>query len=400
MSTPEYLPAHAGGSPVTESGPVVASAPARERLVVSSLELGAPLAAAAYRPVRRFLHGRRRFWLPLHISPDGDCLGCNLALAHVLNQHGHECLVISADPIPQVYAPFLPLAEGSGLDRLYVGSTPPGPPPDALLVVDCSDLLRLGGVYTANTALFERLPVLNVDHHGTNTLFGDINLLDTRAAAAAEQVFLLLEALALPIDQTAARWLMLGLVTDTLGFRTSGTTPRSLRLAADLVERGAGLYEVVDLVFDRRPLSTVLLWSRSLGGVHTDGRTIWTTVTRKMLQETGAREEEVEGLVSWLAGVDTIQVAALLKERGDGTRVSLRSVPGVNVAAVASRFGGGGHPQAAGCTIPALGEAAEQDLLAAIAAELGPLTEGSGIKPRGPGISTPTPDASLPIADS
>ena len=338
----------------------------RPGVVISSVETGAPLAADAYHPVRDFLAGKRRLWLPLHVSPDGDCLGCSLALAHMLNQHGHECTVVSADPIPDVYKIFLPEPGRRALDRLFVGPTPPGPPPDALVVLDCSDPPRLGAAYTANRALFDRLPVLNVDHHSTNTRFGDLNLLDTTAAACAEQIVLLLEALDLPPDAAAATWLLLGLTTDTIGFRTTGTTARSLRLGADLMDRGGQLFAVVDRVFNLRPLSTVLLWSKVLAGVRTDGRAIWATVTRQMLSDTTAKEEELEGLVSWLAGVETIKIAALLKERGDGTRVSLRSAPGVNVATIAAKFGGGGHPQAAGCTIPTIGEAAERDLLAAI----------------------------------
>jgi phosphoesterase RecJ-like protein len=339
---------------------------------VSSAERGGPLSAADYAPAREFLAGKRRLWLPLHVSPDGDCLGCSLALAHMLNRHGHECTVVSADPIPTIYSVFLPDARAA-LDRVFVGATPRGGPPDAIVALDCSDPARLGSVYTANKALFERLPILNIDHHSTNLRFGDVNILDTTAAAAAEQIATLLEALETPPDEAAANWLLLGLVTDTLGFRTSGTTPRSLRIGAALMEAGGQLYPIVEQAFHTRPLSTVLLWSRALAGVRTDGRTIWATVSRQMLQETGGKEEELEGLVSWLAGVDTIKVAALLKERGDGTRVSLRSRPGVNVATIAARFGGGGHPQAAGCTIPSLGDAAERDLLGAIAAELGPV---------------------------
>ncbi len=341
----------------------------RPGLVITSAERGAPLAAADYAPAHDFLEGKRRLWLPLHVSPDGDCLGCSLALAHMLNLHGHECIVVSADPIPTIYGMFLPDARAA-LDRVFTGANPPGPPPDAIVALDCSDPARLGTVYSANKALFERLPVLNIDHHSTNLRFGDVNIIDTTAAAAAEQIAILLEALEMPPDETAAHWLLLGVVTDTLGFRTAGTTPRSLRIGADLMEAGGRLYPIVEQAFHTRPLSTVLLWSRALAGVRNDNRAIWVTVSRQMLQETGAKEEELEGLVSWLAGVDSIKVAALLKERGDGTRVSLRSRPGVNVATIASHFGGGGHPQAAGCTIPSLGEAAERDLLAAIAQEL------------------------------
>ena len=105
------------------------AAPRPNRVTISSIETGAPLPADAYRPVRDFLAGKRRLWLPLHVSPDGDCLGCALALAHMLNGHGHECLVVSADPIPDVYKIFLPEHTRRALDRLFVGPTPSGPPP-------------------------------------------------------------------------------------------------------------------------------------------------------------------------------------------------------------------------------------------------------------------------------
>jgi phosphoesterase RecJ-like protein len=158
-----------------------------------------------------------------------------------------------------------------------------------------------------------------------------------------------------------------------------------MRMAAHLMDCGGHLFRVIDEVFNQRPLSTVLLWSKAMANVKTDGRTLWTTVTRQMLRESSAKEEELEGLVSFLAGVKTIKVAALLKERGDGTRVSLRSQPGVDVSVIARTFGGGGHPQAAGCTLPAIGEAAERLLLEAVEKVLGPVAQGSGIRDQGSG---------------
>jgi phosphoesterase RecJ-like protein len=255
-----------------------------------------------------------------------------------------------------------------------VSANPPGPPPDAWVLLDTSDPVRLGNVHAHNIRLFESLPILNLDHHPTNLEFGAVNVVDSSAAAVGEQIPLLLNAMDQELDPIAAQWLLLGIVTDTLGFRTSSTTARTMATAARLMECGGRLYEIVDAVFATRPLAQVMLWSRALANVKTDGRTLWTTISREMLRETGAKEEEAEGLASFLAGVRTMKVFALLKERGDGTRVSLRSNPGVDVAAIARVFGGGGHTQAAGCTIPALGEAAEQALLDGIAQVLGPLT--------------------------
>ncbi|HUS17843.1 MAG TPA: bifunctional oligoribonuclease/PAP phosphatase NrnA, partial [Chloroflexia bacterium] len=275
----------------------------------------------------------------------------------------------SADPLADV---FTPLLAADPQAQVRVGALPAGPPPDAWVILDCSDPVRLGSVYTSLPEPFAGRPVLNIDHHPTNLLYADLNVVDARASAVAEQIPLLLAAMGLKPDATAANWLLLGLITDTLGFRTSNTAARTLDSAARLMEAGGQLYGLMDTMFSTRPLSQVLLWSRALGNVKTDGRTLWTTITHDMLRETGAKEEEAEGLVSFLSGVRSMKVFAMLKERGDGTRVSLRSNPGVDVSAIATLFGGGGHKQAAGCTIPGSGEAAEQQLLVAIDQVLGP----------------------------
>ncbi len=329
-----------------------------------------PLGIDDYAAAVAFLAAPQRIWMVLHVSPDGDSLGSNLGLARVLRQAGHDVTVLSADPLPEI---FNPLLAADPTARVVVGSASPGPPPDAWVILDCSDPPRLGHIYTNHKALFTDRPILNIDHHHTNVLFGDINLVDASAAAVGEQVPLLLEALGLVPDAVAAQWLLLGIVTDTIGFRTSNTSARTVANAARLMERGASLYTITDGMFNTRPLPQVLLWSRALAGVKTDGRTLWTTVSHEMLRETGAKDEEAEGIASFLAGVRSHKVFALLKERGDGTRVSLRSNPGVDVSAIATQFGGGGHKQAAGCTIPAIGASAEEQLLTAIAHVLGPL---------------------------
>jgi bifunctional oligoribonuclease and PAP phosphatase NrnA len=329
-----------------------------------------PLGVEDYHAAAAFIRRYHRIWMVLHVSPDGDSLGSNMGLAHMLRQAGHDVTVLSSDALPEYFAPFL---LDKAAPQVVVGTTAPGSPPDAWVILDTSDPIRLGNVYTANRKLLAERPVLNLDHHPTNLEYGQLNLIDSSAAAVGEQIPQLLRALDLTPDATAANWLLLGIVTDTLGFRTSNTTARTMSTAAQLMERGAQLYTINEAIFNTRPLSQVLLWSRALATIKTDGRTLWTTISREMLRETGAREEETEGLASFLAGVRSMKVFALLKERGDGTRVSLRSNPGTDVSAIAMRFGGGGHKQAAGCTIPSIGEAAEQQLLAAVAEVLGPL---------------------------
>ncbi|HYP39691.1 MAG TPA: bifunctional oligoribonuclease/PAP phosphatase NrnA [Chloroflexia bacterium] len=319
-----------------------------------------------YKQICAWLEGAEKIWLPLHVSPDGDCLGSSLAFAKTLQARGYDCTVVSSDPIPAMYQPLF------NAEDVFIGAVPPGPPATHIACLDISDPTRTGDFYQANEAAFKGgngVRLLNMDHHATNVRFGDLQLLDTSAPACAEQVFIALKEIGWPIDTETANYLLLGIITDTLGFRTPSTTERTLRIAADLRERGGDMFKIVDLVFNSRPLSSIMLWSKALSSVATgaDGRVLFVQVTPRMLEEADAKEEELEGMSSYLASVrGKVKVAAVLKEREDGTtRVSFRSKPGVDVAAIARHFGGGGHPQAAGATISAIGEEASRLFLQA-----------------------------------
>jgi bifunctional oligoribonuclease and PAP phosphatase NrnA len=320
-----------------------------------------------YTQINGWLEGARKIWLPLHVSPDGDCLGSCLAFARALRSRGYDCTVVSSDPIPSMYSPLY------GADEVFLGDRPPGEPATHIACLDISDPERTGGFYKANEDAFlgkDGARVLNLDHHATNVQFGDLQLLDVRAAACAEQIAVAFNELGWAVDADTARYILLGVVTDTLGFRTPSTTARTLRVASHMMERGGDLFRIVEAVFNTRPLTTLMLWSKALASVSlgAGGRVIYVHVTPTMLKKAGAKEEELEGLSSYLSSVrGNVKVAAVLKERDDGTtRVSLRSNPGVDVAAIAQRFGGGGHPQAAGATINATGEEADRLFLGVV----------------------------------
>ena len=318
-----------------------------------------------YSQISAWLEGAGKIWIPLHVSPDGDCLGSCLAFARMLRSRGYDCTVLSTDPIPAMYSSLYDRSE------VFIGAVPPGPPPTHIACLDISDPTRTGAFYEANEEAFlgkNSVKVLNMDHHATNLQFGDLKLLDTYAAACAEQVAMAFNELGWAVDSEIAGYILLGIVTDTLGFRTSATRARTLRIASHMMERGASLYRIIDDVFNTRPLSTIMLWSVALARVSlgANGRVIYIHITPDMLDKAGAKEEELEGLASYLSSVrGDVKVAAVLKERDGTTRASLRSNPGVDVASIARRFGGGGHPQAAGATIPATGEEADRLFLAA-----------------------------------
>jgi phosphoesterase RecJ-like protein len=211
----------------------------------------------------------------------------------------------------------------------------------------------------------------------SNEHFGTLNLVDTSAAATAELLYLLLCQWGITVTPDLATPLLAGLLTDTLSFQTSATTPRTLRVAADLVAAGAPLELLVANLFRAKPLSSARLFGAIVAGARLEAGLLWSVVTHAMLVETGAQPSETESAISYLAGVEEAAVFALLYEQPGGWRVSLRSrSDAIDVSKLAARYGGGGHARAAGCTIS--GEPAERDqFLAAVQAVIAASRNGA-----------------------
>ena len=294
------------------------------------------------------LRGSRHVLMPTHQNVDADGLATPLALAHALETFGVTSTVVVSDGQLPKNLQFLP-----GVDRVLCYGEGPLPEYDVLLLADCADRRRVGGFYADDPdRLSGVIPIVNVDHHVTNALYGAVNIVEPTAAATSEVVAALLAEWNVPITEGLAQCLLAGIYGDTLGLRTSSATSRTMRTAADLVDAGANPEPVVDALFRVKPKSTVCLWERALGGVHWTGRVIWTDLTRATLEECRAMPSEAEGFVNFLAGTEGSLVAVMFYETDFGWRVSMRSLPeDVNVAAIAAEFGGGGHPRAAGCEI-------------------------------------------------
>ncbi len=286
------------------------------------------------------LLGRRALLLN-HVSPDGDCLGSTLALARALRARGQHAVVASSDGVPEMYR-FLP-----GADQV-VTELPPDEPFGAVVFMECSSPDRAGAL----AARAVGVPLwINIDHHVSNGGYGDLILYDPTAAAVGELVTPIAQALG-PIDAATATCLLAALLTDTGSFRYASVTPRTLRVAADLVEWGASSADVYTQVYENRPAAALRLLGMALSRleVSSDGRIAWTAVTQEMLRASGASMEESEGIVGALRALGGVQVALLFKEEADGIRVSLRGRPGVRAHVIAETFGGGGHAAAAGFT--------------------------------------------------
>jgi len=286
--------------------------------------------------------------VPTHQNVDADGLATPLALMHALRPLGANIIpVISDGKLPKSLK-FLP-----GVEHALIYGQTDLPTFDLICMLDCSDKRRLGSFYEDEPSRIEgSYPLLNVDHHVTNDMYGEINIVVPTAAATAEILAEMIRYWQIPMTRTIAQCLLAGIYGDTLGLRTDSTRPRTMRTAADLVEAGANPSLITDELFRIKPFSTVCLWENALRNVHRTGKLIWTEVNFEILNRCGADASEGEGIVNFLSGTEGTRAAAMLYQNEQGYRVSMRSLSDdVDVAAISTVFGGGGHPRAAGATI-------------------------------------------------
>jgi phosphoesterase RecJ-like protein len=284
----------------------------------------------------------------MHQNVDADGLSSPMAIMHAMGQLGVTVIPMITDGVFPHQLQFLP-----GIERILMYGQDPLPEYDTLCLSDVSDLRRLGGFYEDDPSRVDgTVPIVNIDHHVTNANFGLVNIVEPNSASAAELVTDLLALWGTELTKDIAQCLITGIYGDTLGLRTENTTSRTMRTAADLVDAGGSISPVVDALFRVKPQSSVCLWARALANVHWTGTLIWSELTQVQFAECGASPSEAEGLVNFLVGTEGSRAAAILYGTDRGWRVSMRSMPGtVDVAAITSEFGGGGHPRAAGVTI-------------------------------------------------
>lgn len=318
--------------------------------------------------MRARLMAAKSILIPTHINPDGDSLASVIALGRALAQLGLATVTVVSDAQVPPSLQFL-LTDNAPIfldDR-------PLPPTDLSLLVDITGLARTGPLLRKYADRLKPEVTLAIDHHVSNESFGAINLIDTSAAATAEILYLVLCRWGVTITPAIAAPLLTGILTDTLGFQTSSTTARTMAVATALVEAGAPLPELMDACFRTKPLSTARLFGAVVAAAQFRDGLLWSEVTPTMLAATGAQSGETEGAITYLSGVAEALIFALFYQQGNGGwRVSLRSrTDAINVSSLAARFGGGGHPRAAGCTIsggPTERQRLMDELLATIAA--------------------------------
>ncbi|MBN1773895.1 MAG: DHH family phosphoesterase [Deltaproteobacteria bacterium] len=312
------------------------------------------------------LGAARRVLLGIHRNPDGDAVGSALGLAHVLRGRGAEVVCFFAEGVP---APFRFLV---GADRT-VDRLPEGPPFDLAVALDCGDPSVLPRSWPDATH-YRGLLVL--DHHPVRRPFGDWTHRDTAAACVGEVVVRLADRLGHALDRPLAEAVYVSLVTDTGFFRYPSVTPAVFRLAARLLEAGVAPWKLAFLVDENYPAARIEMLSAVLGTLRlTAGGTVATlTVAPGLLEGLGLGNENLEGVINFARGIRGVEASAQLRVNEEGkVRCSLRSRGRVDVAGLARAHGGGGHHNAAGCTLEPPLEAARERIEAAAAAAVAAL---------------------------
>ncbi len=288
----------------------------------------------------------QRICLTTHVNPDGDGLGSEAGLAHLLRAEGYDVAITNPSATPPRFR-FL-LDDLPGVDRTGE-AVKELRRADVIIVLDISDLGRLGML--AETVRDRGVPVACVDHHvSPGSLPTGPRYLDPSAAATGELVFELAVANEWPVTEAAARGLYVALLTDTGGFRFSNTRPRTLRIAAELLEAGVDPEQIYLDVYARAPEGRPRLFAEALQTlvVEPEVGLAWVTVPPGAIERLGVSSDDLDGVVEFPRSIDGVRMALLFREVSQGrVKVSLRSVGSVDVAAFARRFGGGGHTKAA-----------------------------------------------------
>jgi bifunctional oligoribonuclease and PAP phosphatase NrnA len=282
---------------------------------------------------------RERFVLTSHARPDGDAVGSAIACSQILRLMGKSAEVVLHDGVPIIYRP-LPFAEQVVQAGAVNGKY------EAAIVLECDSVqrTRLEGL--------ERQFLINIDHHQSGRPFANVNWIDPSACATAEMVYRLARHAGVEITPEIATCLYTAVLTDTGAFCFAGTSQRTFVLAQELVRAGADPVAIAQNVYFSVPTAKMRLLGAALSTLQRDGHLAWMYVTRDDMERCGAIDEDCEGLVNYAVGIAGVEVAVFFRETaGHRFRVSLRSKGGLNVACIASRFGGGGHECASGCSV-------------------------------------------------
>lgn len=298
---------------------------------------------------------RQSFVLTSHARPDGDAIGSSLSLAFALEHLGKQVRVVLHDAVPAPYASF------PGIDRIELATSVSGDF-DAAVLLECSDITR------PEITGLDRYVVVNVDHHLGNAMYGQVNWFDASAAACGEMVADIIDALGVPWTREIAAQLYLAIATDTGGFRYGPISARTFDVCRRIAETGVETSALSRQIFDNFSIGRVRLIGALLDAMelHHGRRIAVLSLDDALLVRCGAVPDDTEGIVNLPLAAREVQAVAFIKQQGDAYRVSLRAKGAVDVRAVALRWKGGGHRNAAGCTVQGDLTSIKRDLVDAL----------------------------------
>lgn len=284
---------------------------------------------------------RRRFVISSHSRPDGDSIGSQLAMAYALRALGKDVELINADPAPG------PLMQFPGVSEIRIAPRVDGEF-DAAIIMECGDLARTG------VEGLDQFFVINIDHHPGNTGYGQLQWFDPSAAACSEMVFDLVRALGAPFTVEIATHIYVAIHTDTGSFHYSNITPRTFAICGEMLDAGVDPLDVARKIYDSNSMGRLKLFGTVLGTMQIDqtGRVAIIYLDHEMARAAGGTYEDTEGVINLPLTVKEIQAVVFFKQiEGDVYRVSMRSKGDIDIGAVCKEFNGGGHKNAAGCTV-------------------------------------------------
>ena len=293
----------------------------------------------------QLINRNKNIFISSHVQPDGDSVGSILALAMAVKalDRNKNVRIVTVDDIPSdlLFLPNIEMIKEQDLNQ----------PVDLFISLDSSDMDRLG---IGKEFALKAKKIINIDHHVTNDNFGDINIISSSSGATGEIVFDLIKKMGVEIDKEIATCLYTAISMDTGSFMYSNTTYKTHLIAAELLKTGIDINDININIYQSRSIERTNLFIDSLNKLETflDNKIGIVTVTQEMLKVHNAKMEDTEGIISFVRGIKPIEVACLLKEVDEKeVKVSLRSKKEVDVSKISSKFNGGGHIRAAGCTI-------------------------------------------------
>lgn len=297
-----------------------------------------------WQPVMAAVQQAKQIHIVAHVCPDADTIGSQLALYHALKAMG-KCVFMHNQDIAPHICRYLP-----GVDDITHGDVPSDIAADLVIAVDAGSLGRLG----MDSAYFEGKTLMNIDHHASNTRYGDINLVDARYCATGAMIYDLLQYLNVPLDASSAAAIYAAVLTDTASFRLASVNADVHRMTADLIDAGADVGLASQSIYQSHKPARFELLKDALDSleVRHEGRSAWLSIERVSYERTGLCGEDSEGFIDYARSIEGVEIAVFIREeKAQQWKVSFRGKAPCDVGIVAGKLGGGGHQYAAGCTM-------------------------------------------------